>query len=688
MIKLKTLNIKNFKSFQNVTLELDPNFNVFTGVNNSGKTNLLEAISIWHECFHLLLRQAQRSSPKTRNVRYEKGQYILGTTQEKYFTYEQLKTIRSVDMEDIFYLSRTQDPIEITVKLEQQLDLDSSDITCLEIGFSIKKSGANYVIELIGYHQYDFTIFNQFFTAFPKPISATFVSPVSSISDTERYLTQPQILEAIQKRRSLEVMRNRLVNLNVTRTISRGQGHLYSEFIQDLSDILFQGDRQVEFFFDSDPDQDVNTIIQYRLSPQDPKRDLALLGSGTLQIIAILLNLYSAEKQPDLNLILFDEPDSHIHREVQKRLLDRLQQFSPTSQVFLTTHNESLIRQVPLRNLFHIEARPQFELSSLAQQTVSVEPRFKGIYPSNLNPVIASLGESNGLDFINAIEADRIIFVEGSDDAQALYKLLQKAVIPRNTKKYVFWVLGGVSKIFKEISQYKTVFQEIKNQVTLWDKSVLVFDRDYLTDEDRESIIAGFTTGDLKLPTYIPQAYTWEAILLTDLDLCARILRRWAQTYPIATSTAASAARSSFIRNPDTVTGGLTDLEARLQQTYQGLGQRIEARLTTESGGKTERQQIYYRYRSYKQDLAQQSLGNLIRCDDLLISDRFNDYCQACLNRGEFFKLATKGDVEFVIAQSLQPYNLNFTIQDDFLALMDCVDRSTWFPDWQFLSTL
>lgn len=44
-IKIKTLEVKNFKSFEHLIIELDTDFNVFTGINNSGKTNLLEAIN-------------------------------------------------------------------------------------------------------------------------------------------------------------------------------------------------------------------------------------------------------------------------------------------------------------------------------------------------------------------------------------------------------------------------------------------------------------------------------------------------------------------------------------------------------------------------------------------------------------------------------------------------------------------
>ncbi|MEY2976888.1 MAG: hypothetical protein ACO31I_12625 [Prochlorotrichaceae cyanobacterium] len=79
----------------------------------------------------------------------------------------------------------------------------------------------------------------------------------------------------------------------------------------------------------------------------------------------------------------------------------------------------------------------------------------------------------------------------GVDDDQVLYHLLGKAVMGRNMKKYAFWVLGGVNHIFKKISDYKTVFQAIKNQKTLWEKSVLIFDKDFLTDYDRLAIETG-----------------------------------------------------------------------------------------------------------------------------------------------------------------------------------------------------
>ena len=81
--------------------------------------------------------------------------------------------------------------------------------------------------------------------------------------------------------------------------------------------------------------RDVTVIFNFKHNEIDIEKDIALLGSGSLQIIEILLNLYHPSSiQKDLNLILLDEPDSHIHREIQSRLLKILVQFSERNQIF------------------------------------------------------------------------------------------------------------------------------------------------------------------------------------------------------------------------------------------------------------------------------------------------------------------------------------------------------------------
>lgn len=655
-MKISKIQIKNFKSFQDVTVDLDADFNVFTGVNNSGKTNLLEAIALWHECFNNLIRQAGKGYKEL----YKKGDYILGHTTEKYFPYETIKTVRTSNIDDIFYQRDTTAPIELSINLNK-VDIN------LEIGFSIKTSGLNYVIELLNYNQYNFRGFNEFFENFPNPISASFASPVATIRTEERFVTRPQIIESIQKRESVEVVRNRLYNLYYDATRNE---NLYNKFIRDLSYILFNGDKKIEFFPKSDIQKDIKSVIYYKIESRDIEKDISLLGSGTLQIIVILLNLYAPEKTRDLNLILFDEPDSHIHRDIQKRLIDTVLRFSTNTQIFLTTHNETLIRQVPLHQLFHIENRPQYNYNALSRQELLVESRFKGIYPSALNPIISSLGNSNGLDFINAVEADKIIFVEGQDDAKAIYTLLQKNTIGINTKKYSFWVMGGVSEIFKDLPSYKKIFQLIRNQQNLWQKSVLIFDRDFLND-DHKNLILSNLDNRFGLPTYIPRAYTFESILLTDFDKLGRLLFLWLN------------------RQQNSISVDAVRLAQGLQQAYLNyMNPKLQQLLNDDKAF----EDIIYKCRSVRDKLkSDDMLGTNDRSipeNDVQLSTAYRNYFNQILNTRDFYKYAKKDDVQAIINQVTKPYNIEFDIKQDFISLLNLVDRSTWFNEWDFLTKL
>jgi AAA15 family ATPase/GTPase len=96
---IKRLEIKQFKAFESVSFDFHPRINVFTGVNNAGKTTALEAIALWHECFRALIRPAGKSV----KGKYIKGDYILGTSNPTYISYHDITSVRSPGYKDIFH---------------------------------------------------------------------------------------------------------------------------------------------------------------------------------------------------------------------------------------------------------------------------------------------------------------------------------------------------------------------------------------------------------------------------------------------------------------------------------------------------------------------------------------------------------------------------------------------------------
>lgn len=651
---IQSIKIKNFKSFQDVTILLNSDINILTGKNNSGKTTVLEAIALWHECFTKLIRQAGRA---TKN--YNKGDYILGNTQEKYFPFYAIHSVRSPNFDDIFYERDKTKKIELTALLNGS----NKDLI---VSFQISVSGLNYVIELTDFNQYDFKLFNNFFQNLPIPISLYYASPVPTIRARENFATLPQVKEAIQIRESSSILRNRLYSLY------RNQRNLdlYRNFIDDLSYILFDNQEKIEFYTNSDIQKDTQVILEFQIGKRGNKKDINLLGSGTLQIIEILLNLYDHVQITDLNIILLDEPDSHIHRDIQKRLLEIITKFADRNQVVMTTHNESLIRHSDIRHLFHLENSFQGNYKPIDNNEISkLGFRFKGIYPSVTNPIISSLGNTNGLDFINGIESDRLIFVEGEDDARAISLLLQKSKSPTSSKKYVFWVLNGVNHIFNDILSYKTVFSVIKNQKTLWEKSVLIFDRDFLNDAHYQAI-AKAMKEKLGLETYISIAYTFEATLLTELDVLSRLLAKWMKV--------------SYSQQIDT-----DMLRENLYISYQEIEEDLQQKYLDNKEWILQAAHRYIKVRdSLKILFARPKPSNLIVEDNAEITMLYQEHLKQSISTQKFFKLTKKEDVSKILNQALQPYQISFDIENDFIDLLKMVDHSTWFKEWDFLLNL
>jgi AAA15 family ATPase/GTPase len=649
---IKSLTIQNFKAFKNVTIHFNRDLNVLTGVNNSGKTTVLEALSLWQECFSKLISEAKRAE-KT----YKRGDYILGPSYNKYFPFNEINSVRSPNFEDIFHNRDTKNEIIISLTIEDEEGYKQT------IPFHIKSSGSNYVISLHGYSSFNHRAFNDFFSELPNPVSLVYGTPVAQIDQEEQFTTDPSIKDKLLLRKSISVFRNRLY-----RILNGLDAGLTNFFLSDLNYILFNSEKKIEFRSVTNIQRDSKVIILFKIGNKDIEKDIALLGSGTLQIIEILLNLYyPIEGKKDLTLVLLDEPDSHIHRDIQKRLIQTFNNFGKDIQIFITTHNESLIRDAAPNQVFHLDGKSTGIVESIHFDNTDnhLGLHFKGIMPSRLTPVIRSIGNTNGLDFINALEADKLIFVEGEDDARAFRILLNQQI--NNRKKYMFWVLGGVSEIFENILSYQTVFSAIKNQKSLWEKSVLCFDKDELSNEHKDVLLQKFKQR-LGIEAYSSNAYTFEATLMTDLTKTAKLICRLiekANGNQVDTSVLFDELNDHYSRYK-------TALEAKLSDKYF--------------------EDTYYRYKNSKNEktkLVFEEKECLFKPKgEAQLMTYIRSYFSSSIASGEYYKLMDKKDVENVILPVVEPYGINFSIETDFIELIKLVDKSTWIDEWNFLNKI
>jgi predicted ATPase len=483
---IKKIILKNFKSYQNLELSFDSNLSILTGENNSGKTSILEAFLIFQESFNYALHKIERKTSRyvTKNILnigeyYFKDSYIIS-----------FNSVRSTDYYELFYLDNEKFNIEVLF----------DDIS---IGFEVLKArgGNAYQIkptisddDLIKLNRnFDITNF----------LYATKSSSIYSINQYEPFYTPKMIEKLSSEGNKQSIFRNKLLKLKDKLLLDRLQTYIETIFGYEQFRLTIE--------FNANEDLYINTFFTLK---DNQKQDIALLGSGTLQIIEVLINLLLVGSYEN-KIILLDEPDSHLHRDIQKVLIERLRDYSNNGlQIILTTHNEQIISLSKLEEIIHLYLNKD-------KETNIIEPISKQILKGRqfgfINPkkdIYDQLGIShNSMMFIEAIEADKIVLIEGKDK-QYIELLEEKRrelfLSNKLSKKVVFWSFNGVSNLDIKVNRIKTLFELIKNKKNLWSKTILLIDKDYRKDNE----IPKYDGID----TIYWNSYTIESIFLENLN--------------------------------------------------------------------------------------------------------------------------------------------------------------------------
>ncbi len=631
---IRSLKVEGFKSLEQVEIHFNPDLNVLTGVNNSGKTTVLEAIALWVECFRKLVR-------KNSDKRSRRTAYLLG--QEGRFSFSEFTSVRCPDYRDMFLNLNT----DIPIKIDAAVTDGENEMT---IGFAIEhEGGGHYLVEFLPTSGYTLQTFNDFFTKLPNPFSVIYASPVATLPPREEFQTPPKVRAEVNARQSMRVLRNRLYQL-------RKDAARYHDFVNSVAKVLCGDDQNVHFEMGGDETEDVDLSVKVQIG-QELHKNISLLGSGTLQIIEIMLSLY-ADKS-DLNLVLLDEPDSHIHRDIQRRLYRKLLEHSNNTQIFLTTHNESLIRSTRVEHLFHLE--PQTKKTYYPVYKDGVSGQKQGLQPSRYLKILKTLGSETSIDFLNALEAERLVLVEGEDDARFIHTIVEGQMSPSPPFAAMYWSFDGVDTIFERIDVYRDIFSRFRNDTTLWEKAVLVIDRDHMTDEQRAALQSKLTQK-LSIPVYISTSYTMEATILSEPSKLGMLLKQ-------------------LFSKESNRKADLAAVDSHLATAIDALTLELEKRIVDPDFLKG----LFYRLKSRREKLERLGIRDVITTTDGSLQTEFQTFAKDALARRQVHLLATKDDISNLIKTVHDAAGIPFDKERLFERLLDCASMLSWFDEWKEL---
>lgn len=172
------------------------------------------------------------------------------------------------------------------------------------------------------------------------------------------------------------------------------------------------------------------TVEGYKLTryPNYNPRDLMVEGSGFLQ----WLSVYTLATSPDVDVLLFDEPDAHLHPTLQHQLLDHLIELSDATskQVLLATHSSEILRSANPDRILEIRSAGSAKYLREEHQKIG-------------------LLEGIGSDYAPRIDrvrhTKRLLFVEGKSDV-AILRILSRTLGIEWPDQWVEWLSSAPQK--------------------------------------------------------------------------------------------------------------------------------------------------------------------------------------------------------------------------------------------------
>lgn len=429
-MRIKEIIIDNFKAYNTISFDCNKEFNFIVGENNIGKSTLFEAIQLWKAAFDRLIQV--------------NGKKFYGQASPCYLSFDSLYFLRLRNDSDIFNQPSKKE-LSITINFHH----NKSDYPLKII---LEKPGIRNSYFRVKYDIAPFSSFTDIILHLGLNLrDAIFVyqtRPIFHSIKNEPFYNNAQLLKKISLGKSHEVIRNKILKSE--------KADIKFQALENRLKNIFGVNFSIRFKNRNKQDEE---FVRLTIQEEDKKEiEISLVGSGMLQIIEIFSTLeFINRREHCVNVLLIDEPDSHIHSNLQSNLLDELKS-NTNYQTFLVSHNDRLISKAKEGELFFINSQ------SILEGKISSLP------VSSYSTVSNKL--ANKLFSLSEIERQKIIIItEGKTDKNIIETAYSKLnpdsefpyhIIPSGLELNEETRTGNADTVRRTIEFISTISNDIK----------------------------------------------------------------------------------------------------------------------------------------------------------------------------------------------------------------------------------
>lgn len=353
--------VRNFKNLRKGVFRLKDRL-VIAGLNNSGKTSLLQAIAAWSAFAE---RWAERNPDLARDGT---GSYP-GTR----LPVNDFHGVPLLNFDHLWSDKAVREPVRIRLRTVRWNIAFEALWEAPELAM-IRPAASVDTNDLAAYLE--------------APPRIVYVPAVSGLAAREPLLDARAIPARLARAQSGSVLRNLLHRLSQD---SERWNRLQNEIRECFGYELFRPSPS-----------GAEVYVYYRHDEQSVALELGSAASGFLQVLL----LHAALLNGHATLALVDEPDAHLHVWLQERVLRSLGESArvSASQLIVTTHSEAILRVVEPQHLCVLVGGKQRMVSGRREQRTVRE-------------AVAKLSNS---DVTKALMAPGILYLEGSTDLNIL----------------------------------------------------------------------------------------------------------------------------------------------------------------------------------------------------------------------------------------------------------------------------
>jgi len=402
------LTLSNFKSVGKQDYDFTQ-FDLLVGRNNSGKSTVLQALAIWQFCvdeFH----RSKRSGSK--GIQVVLPNFTALPVPEFNLLWKDRDIRRSPN--------KKQEYILIGIRVAWRRASGETDTFGVDLRYHSPQT--MYAIPSDGWAK-----FRECEKHGDLPRIA-YVPPFSGLETAEKWLDLSPIRQQVGKGQPGSVLRNLLLQVcpppprDEKGRIVKGHVHPPADW-QELATVIEKWFsvkiREPKY----ESAKDVYITVEYRQNGKD--YDIIAGGSGFHQTLTLLAFLYGY--QP--TTILLDEPDAHLHVNLQRMILDYFKRKSleRNTQFLIATHAE------------------EFALGVDASQIVSLLAQVPKRIQSTPE-VLRAMSEVSNEEITRLLASPYILYVEGESDERILRAWADQCGAQEAIDQVCFKTMGGGSK--------------------------------------------------------------------------------------------------------------------------------------------------------------------------------------------------------------------------------------------------